>query len=413
MKVQIPYLGDGIGSATVLSVFVSVGDRVEKDQSILELETDKAVAPVPSSATGVVEQILVKSGDTVSSGTAVLILQSNQSNTLVSSPKETEAPVVSEYQTATPKQSPAPLRTSSAFPVAASPSLRKLALQIGLDLNRINGSGRGGRIELKDVKTYIHTLQSLTEVPPYPAPEKPVVKQPAFDFAKLGSVERKPLSSLRKKIGEKMAASWKGVPHVTQCDEADITELMQLRKKLSQDYEKKGAKLTVTAFAIKAVIQALQKFPTFNSSFDEASGELILKSYYHIGIAVDTEAGLIVPVIRNADQKTLLDLSLELSSLAKKARSRALTLDDLQGGSFTLSNLGGLGAGLFTPIVNIPEVAILGLSKASLKPVVKNNVIDMRWVMPVSLSYDHRIIDGADGARFTREIVTSLENIKE
>ncbi len=233
--------------------------------------------------------------------------------------------------------------------------------------------------------------------------------KPTIDFSKWGDISKKPISSLRKKIGQKMTSSWTTVPHVTQFDTADITELMELRKAFNQKLEKKGIKLTVTVFALKAAVEALKKFPLFNASFDEANGDMIYKNYYHIGVAVDTDNGLIVPVIKDVDKKDIVTLSEELNILADKARKRQIGLEDLQGGTFTISNLGGLGVSHFTPIINTPEVAIMALSAGRLEPVVINKKIEPRMILPIGISYDHRIIDGADGARFTRELVAHLE----
>jgi pyruvate dehydrogenase E2 component (dihydrolipoamide acetyltransferase) len=237
------------------------------------------------------------------------------------------------------------------------------------------------------------------------------------DFSKWGPVERKPATSLRRKIGEKMSESWTTIPHVTQFDEADITALMELRKKYSAAYEKKGAKLTVTHFIMKAVVAALKKYPAFNASLDESSGEIVFKKYFHLGVAVDTEQGLIVPVLRDADKKSLFELAKELDALAEKTRQRKVSIEELKGGSFTISNLGSIGGQYFTPIINKPEVAILGVSRGVLKPVVvklkTKEVVEARLMMPLALSYDHRVVDGADGARFMRTLVEALQNFEE
>jgi len=429
MDVKLPFLGDGIDSATVLSILVKVGDEVKKDQTVLELETDKAVAPIPSSESGKVAAILVKEGDTVRTGTPVIRLEGVGGGQVASASapaKAAAAPVaapqsVSQVVAATPVAYVAGVSVPSAVvnpnPVA-SPSIRRFAVRFGLDLTRIAGTGSSARITDDDVKNYIGALQNLALQPaasvsgvaPGAAPQAPVI-----DFSKWGSVTIKPVSSLRKKISEKMRDTWNTIPHVTQFDSADITAVMALRKKHLPKFEKQEAKLTLTVFAIKALVEALRAFPNFNASFVESKGELVLKEYIHMGVAVDTESGLIVPVIRDVDKKSMLDISLELNVIAEKARQRKVGVDELQGGSFTLSNLGGLGVGAFTPIVNAPDVAIMGISKGTMTAVFnsKTGQFEPKLLMPVSMSYDHRVIDGADGARFMRKFVESLENFDE
>jgi len=302
------------------------------------------------------------------------------------------------------------------LPPAAAPSIRKLARDLGIDLAKVRGSARGGRIVLEDVRAYIQRLQRLAAEPRTasaagtPAP-KPAVEQ--IDFSKWGPVTRKALSPLRQVIARRMVENWNAIPHVTQFDQVDITVLNQLRKKFASAYEQKGVRLTLTGFALKAVVATLKKHPAFNSSLDEAAQELVHKDYYHIGVAVDTEAGLIVPVIRDVDKKSLLDLSRELEELAKKARDRKVSAEELKGGTFTISNQGGIGGAHFTPIVNKPEVAILGLGRGALKPVVRNEKIEPRLMMPIGLSYDHRVIDGGTAARFTVDLLQVFENFGE
>lgn len=423
--VKVPNLGDGINSATVLSILVKAGDTIQKDQTILELETDKATAPVPASEAGVIAAILVKEGDTVSTGSPVVQLVGAGQAAAPAAPTPTAA-VAQLVSTATPAavqatattvQQPRQAATTYVSPNGleppASPSIKKLANDIGLDLRLVPGSETGGRVVLADIRNFIQTLISTSQTPapaiaqaPNPSPTTPLP-----DFTKFGPTEHKPLTTLRKKISEKMSESWTNVPHVTQFEEIDITALMELRKKHNPSYKEKGANLTVTMFAVKAIINSLKEFPQFNSSYDTAKNELILKNYFNIGIAVDTENGLIVPVVKNADQKDMLKLCLEVNDLAEKARTRKIGMEDLQGGSFTITNLGSLGVAQFTPIVNVPEVAILALSAGKLKPVVVNNKIETRLIMPISLSYDHRVIDGADGARFIKHFCKQLEEI--
>jgi pyruvate dehydrogenase E2 component (dihydrolipoamide acetyltransferase) len=299
---------------------------------------------------------------------------------------------------------------------AAAPSIRKLARELGIDLTRVRGSAPGGRIVVEDVRAYIQKLQRLAAAPraavavaasaPKPAPEQ-------IDFSQWGPISKKPLSPLREVIARRMTESWTTTPRVTQFDEADISALMGLRKKYAAAYEQKGARLTLTSFALKVVVDTLRKHPIFNSSLDEVAQEIVFKEYYHVGVAVDTEAGLIVPVIRDADKKDLMELSRELEDLAGKARQRKVSAEELKGGTFTISNQGGIGGGHFTPIVNKPQVAILGLGRGVTKAVVRGTQIEPRLMLPIAISYDHRVIDGATAARFIVDLVQAFENFKE
>jgi pyruvate dehydrogenase E2 component (dihydrolipoamide acetyltransferase) len=301
------------------------------------------------------------------------------------------------------------------LPPAASPSIRKLALELGIDLKRVRGSERGERIVMADLRAYIQRLQEMTAPAKSGGKAAPTAKPAAepVDFSKWGPISRTPLSSLRKVISRRLAENWTTIPHVTQFDEADVTALQDLRKKHAPAYEQKGARLTLTPFILKALVTTLQKHPIFNSSLDETTDEIVFKAYFHVGIAVDTEAGLIVPVIRNVDQKSLLDLSKELEALARKARDRKVSADELKGGTFTVSNQGGIGGAHFTPIVNKPEVAILGLGRSAWKAVVRENQIVSRLMLPLALSYDHRVIDGGSAARFVVELVREIETVSE
>ncbi len=401
MDIRIPNLGEGAESGSVVSLFVKEGDKVAKDQTILELENEKAVAPIPSTHSGTVKKVYVKVGDKVSVGQAILSLEeSGGSLTSQNIPQE----ILSQ-----PAQVQRPVKSIPGIPPPASPSVRKVAGELGVDLMQVRGSEAGGRIVMADIRAYIASLKSAS------ASERIDSEHSrSIDFSKWGPVKKTALSSLRQKIGQKMTESWTTIPHVTQFDEANITELMTLRKKVGAAYEKKGARLTLTHFVMKAVVAALKKYPQFNSSLDEGSQELVTKEYFHIGIAVDTDSGLIVPVVRDADKKSLLDLAKELDALAEKTRQRKVSLDELKGGTFTISNLGGIGGTFFTPIVNKPEVAILGVGRGVLKPVIIKNKtkekVEVRLMLPLGLSYDHRVIDGADGARFICAIVETLEN---
>ncbi len=424
MDIRLPNLGDGVSSATVLELMVKVGDDVTVGQTLMELETDKAVAPIPSTAAGKVEAIKVKVGDKVSEGMPVITL----SGGAASAPAQAAAPVAqtsAPVANASPVHAAAPAVTSGASYMAqqgtsapTSSVIQHFANQFGIDLMRIPGTGRGGRITNDDLRQYIQFLQSKAFAPaPQAVTGSAVVAGPQpldIDFSKWGPIETVEMSGLRQKIAENMAKSWNTVPHVTQFDDADITHVMGLRKKYNDQYKAKNAKITVTVFALKAIVEALKAFPNFNASYDAAKGVLIKKNYYHIGIAVDTPSGLIVPVIRDVDKKSLLEISQELEIIAKKARDRKLGVDDLRGGTFTISNLGSLGVASFTPIVNHPEVAILGLSKGTLRPTYSDKgELEARMMMPVSLSYDHRVIDGADGARFVRHFIDAIQAFEE
>ncbi len=424
MDIKIPNLGDGIDSAVVLSILVAVGDTVADGDTILELETDKAVAPIPSTGSGKVEAILVAEGDTVRTGVPVIRIEGDSqamaseatSSPAAAIPQVSQAPVKAEIAI-TP--SATYTAQTNANPVA-SPSIKRFSARFGLDLGRVTGTGSSGRITDADVASYMSYLQAAafqavcTESGVQTAPAAPSLPTLNTDFSKFGPIEIKPAASLRKKIAANLRKTWNEVPHVTQFDEADITNVMSLRKKYNPKYGKKDAKLTLTVFTLKAIVEALKEFPHFNASFDEAKGEVIYKNYFHLGVAVDTPAGLIVPVIRDVDKKSILDICLEINIIAEKARQRKVTMDDLQGGTFTLSNLGGLGVGAFTPIVNAPEVAILGIGRGNFAPVFdKEGNMTPRLKMPVCLSYDHRIIDGGDGARFTRKVIDILENFDE
>ena len=422
MDIKLPRLGEGAESGTVVSIFVKPGDQIKEGQTILELENEKAVAPIPASASGRVDKLYVKEGDKISAGQPILSLADDGAATPVKeAPREGTRPTTPPAAVAVAQ----PQRPLAEVPrvvvqgepvtngaVAASPTFRKLARDLGIDLSYVRGSERGGRISVEDLRAYVQQLQQMAAAPsPTASASKPTTEK--IDFAKWGPVDRQPLTSLRKIIAQRMHESWASVPRVTQFDEADITGIGALRKKYIAKYKKKGGNLTLTPFLMKAVVEVLKKYPTFNSSLDEASEEIVFKKYYHIGIAVDTEQGLLVPVIRDVDKKSLLQLSKELAELAEKARQRKVSADDLKGGTFTISNQGGIGSSFFTPIVNKPEVAILGVGRGVLKPVVRGAKIVKRMLLPLGLSYDHRVIDGGTAARFTVEVVQALEQFKE
>lgn len=419
MDVKLPNLGEGADSGTVINILVKEGDRVEKDQPIIELENEKAVATIPSTSAGMVAKIHVKQGDKISAGGRIISVTEGTEAAAAAAPTPTQPQ---------PKAAPAPLEAApqvagdaDEFPptangeVAAAPSLRRMAAELGIDLSRIRGSARGGRIVASDVRAYIQRLIQRAEAAKSGPASAPIAKavSESVDFSRWGSIHKRPMSSLRKVISRRMTENWNSIPHVTQFDEVDLTTVLALRKKYLAAYESKNARLTVTSFVLKAVVSALKKHPIFNSSLDEGAEEIVFKEYFHIGIAVDTEAGLIVPVIRDVDKKSVLELSRELESLATKARERKVTPDELKGGTFTISNQGGIGGAHFTPIVNRPEVAILGLGKGALKAVVRNGAIEPRTLMPIGISYDHRVIDGGEAARFTVDLVQAIENFAE
>ena len=428
MDVKLPKLGEGADSGVVVGIFVNVGDTVAKDQAILELENEKAVASIPSTAAGVVEKIHVKAGDRVSIGQKLITLAGGAAPAAAApapkpaakkvAAKAAPEPVEDEdedededEQEQTAEEAPNPV----AAPVA-SPSLRRMARELGIDLTKIRGSEAGGRITTQDVRNYLAKLAKAAAKPaPAPAagaaPAKPAAVQ--IDFSQWGPILKKPVTQLRKVIARRMAESWNTVARVTQFDDIDFTKLGELRKKFAADYEKKGVKLTLTPFVLKAVAEMLKKHSIFNSSLDEVANEIILKEYVHLGIAVDTDQGLMVPVIRDVDKKSLFDLAKELELLAAKARDRKISADEMKGGTFTISNQGAIGGAHFTPIINLPEVAILGLGRGALKPVVRDGKVEVRLLTPMALSYDHRVIDGGSAARFTVDLLKAFENFSE
>jgi len=424
MDVKLPKLGEGADSGVVIGIFVNVGDTVAKDQAILELENEKAVASVPSTAAGVVEKIHVKAGDKVSVGQRLITLAGGaapaaaapapkpavKKTVAQAAPAPEPEEVVEQEVEESAEEAPHPV----AAPVA-SPSLRRMARELGIDLSKIHGSEAGGRIVTSDVRAYLARLAKAA-AKPAPAAAGVVTAKPAavqIDFSQWGSILKKPVTQLRKVIARRMAESWNTVPRVTQFDDIDFTRVSELRKKFAPAYEAKGVKLTLTPFVLKAVADTLKKHPIFNSSLDEVADEIILKEYIHLGIAVDTDQGLMVPVIRDVDKKSLLDLAKEVEQLAAKARDRKITADEMKGGTFTISNQGAIGGAHFTPIVNLPEVAILGLGRGALKPVVRDGKIEARLMTPIALSYDHRVADGANAARFAVDLAKAFENFDE
>src|SRR5471032_779081 len=456
----LPELGEQIEGGDVLRVLVKVGDTLVKEQPVLELETDKATIEVPSSVAGTVKEIKVKAGDKVKVGQAIFSYEEGAGApakaevTPKSAPAKAAAPTKADVeqvdetedlqpdvqvkdQSAKPDKAGVkdptvgpqaaaggdargtnvvdisrgarPAAEAAAAPetppAPAAPSVRRTARELGVDIGEVQGTGPNGRISVEDVKAHVKRLVTSGGGRGASAG----VALP--DFTRWGGVERQPMRAVRRKTAEHLSAAWATIPHVTQCDLADITELEELRKKYTKQVEAAGGNLTVTSIAVKVISAALRKFPQFNASIDMAADEIILKQYVNIGVAVDTDRGLLVPVIRNADQKNIVQLSVELAQLSEKARTRKIALEEMQGGCFSISNLGGIGGTYFTPIVNAPEVAILGISRARMEPVYnkESGQFAPRFILPLSLSYDHRVIDGADGIRFLRWVAEALE----
>jgi pyruvate dehydrogenase E2 component (dihydrolipoamide acetyltransferase) len=429
IEFRLPELGENVAGGDVSKVLVKPGDSVQEGQPLLELETDKAAVEVPSPAAGTVREVRVKAGSKAKVGDIIFVIeaaataaQAPATAPVPSPPPALQAPIPvppSVPKAAPTAGSPPPVikqqeLTAPLLPpelprrrAPAAPSVRRLAREIGIDIEEVKGTGPGGRISEADVKA--HAKKKLQE-PAVILQTGRVPSAPLPDFSRWGEIERKAMTSVRRKTAEHMAEAWATVPQVTQYDQADITDLEQLRQKYASKVEKAGGKLTVTAILLKIVSSALRAFPQFNASINPAQNEIIYKKYVHLGVAVDTERGLLVPVIREVDRKNILELSLELTQLAEKARSKKITLEDLQGGTFTITNLGGIGGTMFSPIVNTPEVAILGVSRSSLQPIYYNGTLVPRLLLPLSLSYDHRLIDGADGARFLRWVAEALQN---
>jgi pyruvate dehydrogenase E2 component (dihydrolipoamide acetyltransferase) len=462
-EIKLPQLGENLTGGDVLDVKVKPGDTVTQGQTLLEVEAEKSTVEVPSPVPGRVTQMLVHKGDAIQVGQTLCLIEATDGAKAEgpreapvreaavaktepepreatkrreepSKPEEVEQPVGAALRTdgaakrtavaetrqrreaekpaaaeqpsgAQPagdgrqraEPSPAPVGEKT---VPAGPATRRLARELGVDLRQVPGSAPGGRVTQEDIKAYVRELATTmathgpgVQVPPLP------------DFERWGPIERRPLDGVRRKTAEQMSLAWSVVPHVTQQDEADISALDAFRRQ-----QQNGPKLTVTAFALKAAALTLRQFPQFNASLDMAGGQLVLKRYYHIGVAVDTERGLLVPVLRDVDHKSIHELAQELAAMAERARQKKLQPDEMRGGTFTITNLGGIGGTGFSPIVNYPEVAILGLSRGRLQPVVRDGLIVSRLLLPLSLSYDHRVIDGADAARFARRLAELLEN---
>jgi pyruvate dehydrogenase E2 component (dihydrolipoamide acetyltransferase) len=404
----LPELGENIQTAQVVRVLVSVGDTVRADQAVLEVETDKATAEVPCPFPGVVREVHVAAGQEVLVGQPILTLETAAEVAGLPSRTAAEPPAAPGIAAAG--------QTETTRILPAGPMVRRVARELGVDLREIRGAGPEGRIMVDDVKD--HVRRSLAQGAPHASGEPTTSTTPAVgpaaalelpDFARFGKVRREPLSNIRRRIGERMSFAWSRIPHVTQFDRADVSELEEQRHRFAPRVEAAGGKLTMTAIVLKVAAAALRVFPRFNASLDEARAEIVYKEYVHVGVAVDTEHGLLVPVIRDADRKNIVQIALELSHLAGKARERKLSLEELRGGTFSLTNLGGLGTTYFSPIVNWPEVAVLGVGRSELQPTYREGALAGRRILPLSLSYDHRVNDGADAARFLRWIAEALE----
>ena len=474
----LPELGENVTAGDVLRVLVKPGDTLTRDQTVLELETDKATIEVPSSIAGRVTTVSVKPGDKVKVGQVVLSVEDGAgkpaarpaaektpepaaANTATEAPAgpvgantssqvpdggleqhlegpkrpvaaggtggkvktgakdQAESPadrvttggagkVVDISRGARPTSEPVAADTP---PAPAAPSVRRMARELGVDIDAVSGSGADGRISIDDVKTHAkRLLDGAARAGGDAASTGGAGSSVALpDFSRWGEIERQPMRPVRRKTAEHLSAAWRTIPHVTQHDLADVTALEDLRKKHSKQAEEAGGNLTITAIAVKVVAAALKVFPQFNASIDLAAEEIIVKKYINIGIAVDTDRGLLVPVVRDADTKNIIEIAVEIAELSAKARDRKISLEEMQGGCFSISNLGGIGGTYFTPIVNAPELAILGISRARIEPVYRDNEFVPRLMLPLSLSYDHRGIDGADGARFLRWVVQALE----
>ena len=462
---KVPELGENVAGGDVTRVLVSVGDTIAREQPVLELETDKATIEVPSSVEGVITEIKVKQGDKVKVGAVVLIVEAgaaagNGAGAAKGAEPAKAAPQDQDpgpdQQKPGPDQKVVPMARSarqtaeSAAPAAAraepaaaapapraergpsapaSPGVRRLAREIGVDIDGVQGTGAEGRISQEDVKEHARRILSSvgasTSLGAGTGREGARARAPLPDFAKWGEIERQPMSNIRRTTAERLSYAWNTVAHVTQCEKADITSMEELRRKYRKQVEEAGGNLTVTAMLVKVIATAVKQFPQFNASLDPQAEEIVLKKYVHVGVAVDTDRGLLVPVVRDADRKNITQIAIEVHQAAEKARSRKLTREEMSGGSITISNLGGSGGTYFTPIVNWPEVAILGVSRGIIEPVwmpgsgrggplgppsnAAGGAFEARQLLPLSLSYDHRVIDGADAMRFLRWVVEAIE----
>jgi pyruvate dehydrogenase E2 component (dihydrolipoamide acetyltransferase) len=434
-EVLVPDIGD-FKDVPVIEILVKPGDVVKADDSLITLESDKATMEVPAPFAGVVKAMQVKVGDRVSQGVPILMLEVGQSAATASAPPPpAPAPAAAALAPApapvsAPTLAAAPIPSQPTVPAAAapapavdhaefvrahaSPAVRRFARELGVDLSKVTGTGPKGRVLREDIQSFV---KSALARPAAAAPAGPglgfaLPAMPAVDFAKFGPVQTQPLSRIKKISGGFLHRNWLAIPHVTQHDEADITELEAFRKQMADEVKASGVRVTPLAFLIKACVAALKRFPSFNASLSPEGDSLIVKQYWHLGVAVDTPNGLVVPVIRDADKKGVLELATELAAVSAKARDGKLTPTDMQGGTFSISSLGGIGGSSFTPIINAPEVAILGVSRSVMRPVWRDGQFVPRLMLPLSLSYDHRVIDGAEGARFITYLNGVLSDIR-
>jgi len=428
MDVKLPQLAEGVEGGTVVSILVAEGQEIKKDQAFMELETQKAVGSIPAPQSGVVTKIHVRQGMDVTVGMVLISIESTNLGTaspatgaMGQSEATGIAPIpISAVGAMSPQTTAGEnsyrYQSKSGMPPPAAPSIRKLARDLDIDLTRVRGSESGGRIVLADLRAYIQGLQQRAApsgAAAAPSTAADTLSAAAFDFAKWGPTRREKLSALRRTVSRRMVESWTTIPKINQFADADITALLTLRKKHALVYEKRGAHLTLTAFFLLILGRTLRKHPRANASIDEAASEIIYKDYIHIGIAVDTEGGLIVPVLHDVDKKNLLQISQELHFLSEQTRQRKITIEELQGGTFTISNQGSIGGSHFTPIIYAPQVAILGVGQGQAKPVAIDGKIAVRTILPLCLAYDHRVLDGGDAVRFLKDIILALEGFAE
>jgi pyruvate dehydrogenase E2 component (dihydrolipoamide acetyltransferase) len=429
VEVKVPDIGD-FKDVEIIDVLVKPGDAVKAEDPLITLESDKATIDIPSPGTGVIKALKVKKGDRVSQGDAIADMEAEaaaptekpaeKAAEKPAQPKPEAAPKAAEPERADTRPAPEPARPAGPRPsptaglvneegfrkAHASPTVRRFARELGVDLGAVDGSGPKGRILKEDVQGYVKRALSQG------GGGLGVAPMPEIDFSQFGPIETQALTKINKLTGQNLLRNWVTIPHVTQFDEADITELESFRKTLAEEYKDKGVKITFLAFLMKAVVSALKEYPRVNASLDATGENLILKQYYHIGVAVDTPDGLVVPVIRDVDRMSLVDIARALQEMSQKARDKKLKPADMQGGCFTISSLGGIGGTSFTPIVNAPEVAILGVTRSSIQPVWDGKQFQPRFMLPLSLSYDHRVIDGALGARFTTFLSSRLSDMR-
>jgi pyruvate dehydrogenase E2 component (dihydrolipoamide acetyltransferase) len=416
---RLPDLGEGIHEGEVLAILVSAGDEVKEGDPILEVETDKAAVEIPSPYTGTVREILIKEGDIINVGDVLMTFSNGEEEEAV----ETKKPVEKPAEPAEVME-PKPAQARAEGPVPASPATRRLARELGVDLRQVPPTGPGGLVSADDVRAFAEKGEKVERVPEAPR-ERPAEAAPmAFpvpglpDFTKWGPVERVPVRSIRRATAKQMTLAWSQIPHVHNQEWVDMTKLEAFRRNHKAEIEEKGGKLTHTVFAMKAAATALKTYPKFNATLDREAGELVIKHYFHIGVAVNTDDGLIVPVIKDVDRKSIVELSIELNDLVQRTRERKASLEEMQGGTFTITNVGPMGGGFFAPIINYPEVAILGMGSTSMQAVVKEKEengyeIVPRLMMPIVLCIDHRVLDGADALQFIRVLKEALQDPEE